>query len=98
VAISDGMGNGLRAREESSETLRLLKQLLQTGISEQVAIESINSILALRTTDEIFATLDLAIVNLQNAVLRFLKIGSFPSGIKRGEEVFQIEASNLPIG
>src|SRR5699024_9793616 len=63
VAISDGMGNGLRAREESSETLRLLKQLLQTGISEQVAIESINSILALRTTDEIFATLDLAIVN-----------------------------------
>lgn len=98
VAISDGMGNGLRAREESSETLRLLKQLLQTGISEQVAIESINSILALRTTDEIFATLDLAIVNLQNAVLRFLKIGSVPSFIKRGDEVFQIEASNLPIG
>src|SRR5699024_1832519 len=46
LAISDGMGNGLRAREESSETLRLLKQLLQTGISEQVAIESINSILS----------------------------------------------------
>lgn len=98
LAISDGMGNGLRAREESSETLRLLEQLLQTGISEQIAIESINSILALRTTDEIFATLDLAIVNLQNAMLRFLKIGSVPSFIKRGEEVFQIEASNLPIG
>lgn len=98
LAISDGMGNGLRAREESSETLRLLEQLLQTGISEQVAIESINSILALRTTDEIFATLDLAIVNLQNAMLRFLKIGSVPSFIKRGDDVFQIEASNLPMG
>lgn len=98
LAISDGMGNGLRAREESSETLRLLKQLLQTGISESVAIESINSILALRTSDEIFATLDLAIVNLQNASLRFVKIGSVPSFLKRGNEVIQIDGSSLPIG
>ncbi|MEI3604578.1 stage II sporulation protein E [Pseudogracilibacillus sp. SE30717A] len=98
LAISDGMGNGLRAREESMETLRLLEQILQTGISEQVAIKSINSILALRTTDEIFATLDLAIINLHNAMLRFLKIGSTPSFIKRGDDVIQLEANNLPIG
>ena len=98
LAISDGMGNGLRAREESMETLRLLKQILQTGISEQVAIKSINSILSLRTTDEIFATLDLAIINLHDATLRSLKIGSSPSFIKRGREVIQIAANNLPIG
>src|SRR5699024_792684 len=59
MAISDGMGNGKRAREESEETLRLLHQILQTGIPEHVAIKSINSILSLRTTDEMFATLDL---------------------------------------
>lgn len=98
VAISDGMGNGLRAREESRETLRLLEQILQSGISEQVAIKSINSILALRTTDEVFATLDLAMINLHNATLRFIKIGSSPSFIKRGDEVIQLEGSNLPIG
>lgn len=98
LAISDGMGNGLRAREESMETLRLLEQILQTGISEQVAIKSINSILALRTTDEIFATLDLAIINLHNAALQFLKIGSSPSFIKRGDEIIQMESNNLPIG
>src|SRR5699024_6260804 len=60
LAISDGMGNGHRAREESEETLRLLQQILQTGIPEHIAIKSINSILSLRTTEEIFATLDLA--------------------------------------
>lgn len=98
LAISDGMGNGVRAREESSETLKLLEQILHTGISEQVAIKSINSILALRTTDEVFATLDLAIINLHNAIVRFLKIGSSPSFIKRGNEIIQIESSNLPIG
>src|SRR5690625_1620325 len=98
LAISDGMGNGIRAREESMETLRLLEQILRTGISEQVAIKSINSILALRTTDEIFATLDLAMINLHNATLRCLKIGSSPSYIKRGKEIIPIEGNNLPIG
>lgn len=98
MAISDGMGNGVRASEESRETLRLLQQILQTGIPEKVAIKSINSILALRTTDEMFATLDLAVINLHNAFVRFLKIGSTPSFVKRGNQLIKIEASNLPMG
>lgn len=98
MAISDGMGNGERAQEESRETLRLLQQILQTGIPEQVAIKSINSILSLRTTDEMFATLDLAMINLHNANVRFLKIGSSPSFIRRGSDMLTIEASNLPMG
>ncbi|TMN22338.1 stage II sporulation protein E [Lentibacillus cibarius] len=98
LAISDGMGNGQRANEESEETLRLLQQILQTGIPEKVAIKSINSILSLRTRDEMYATLDLAVVNLHNAFVRFLKIGSTPSFIKRGDEIIKVEASNLPMG
>src|SRR5699024_1037359 len=98
LAISDGMGNGKRAREESRETLRLLKQILQSGIEEQVAIKSINSILALRSPDEMFATLDLAVINLHNAYIRFLKISSAPSFVIRGNDIRKIESSNLPIG
>src|SRR5690625_1493900 len=98
LAISDGMGNGKRAREESRETLRLLRQILQSGIQEKIAIQSINSILSLRTTDEMFATLDLAVVNLHNAHAQFLKVGSSPSFIKRHDQFMQIKASNLPIG
>lgn len=98
MAISDGMGNGKRAREESMETLRLLQQILQTGIPEKVAIKSINSILSLRSTDEMFATLDLAVIDLHDAFVRFLKIGSTPSFIKRGEKMLKVEASNLPMG
>lgn len=98
VAISDGMGNGERAHVESVETLRLLQQILQSGIEEKVAIKSINSILSLRTTDEIFSTLDLAVVDLHDAAVKFLKIGSTPSFIKRGSQLMKVEASNLPIG
>ena len=98
MAISDGMGNGARAQEESGETLRLLQQILQTGIPEHIAIKSINSILSLRTTDEMFATLDLAMINLHDANIRYLKIGSSPSFIKRQDDILTVEASNLPMG
>jgi len=98
IAISDGMGNGERAHVESKETLELLQKILQSGIEEKVAIKSVNSVLSLRTTDEIFSTLDLAMIDLQNAKTRFLKIGSTPSFIKRGTKVLKVQASNLPMG
>ncbi|WP_419095395.1 stage II sporulation protein E [Aeribacillus kexueae] len=98
LAISDGMGNGERAHFESNETIKLLQKILQSGIDEQVAIKTVNSILSLRTTDEMYSTLDLAIIDLQDASCKFMKVGSTPSFIKRGEKVLKVQASNLPIG
>lgn len=98
IAISDGMGNGERAHFESMETLTLLQKILQSGIEEKVAIKSVNSVLSLRTNDEIFSTLDLAMIDLQNADAKFLKIGSTPSFVKRGKKIMKIQASNLPMG
>nr|WP_245701278.1 stage II sporulation protein E [Shouchella lonarensis] len=98
VAISDGMGNGEKAYLQSRETLQLLQEVLQSGIEETVAIQSVNSILALRNTEDMFATLDLAMIDLQDAQATFLKIASTPSFIKRGSHVSKVEAGNLPIG
>ena len=98
LAISDGMGNGERAHIESTETLQLLQKILLSGIEEKTAIKAVNSILSLRTTDEIFSTLDLAMIDLHDAKAKFLKICSTPSFVKRGSKVFKIECSNLPIG
>ncbi|SPU18563.1 stage II sporulation protein E, serine phosphatase [Niallia circulans] len=98
VAISDGMGNGEKAHLESSETLKLLQKVLQSGIEETVAIKSVNSILSLRNTEEMFSTLDLAMIDMQDAGAKFLKIGSTPSFIKRKDHVIKIEAGNLPMG
>ena len=77
---------------------KLLQKILQSGIEEKVAIKSVNSVLSLRTTDEIFSTLDLAMIDLQNASAKFLKICSTPSFIKRGDKVIKIHSSNLPMG
>ena len=98
VALSDGMGNGVRARAESSTALSMLEQLLQSGIDERLAVKSVNSILLLRSPDEMFATVDLALIDLYTAHATMLKIGSTPSFIKRGREIIPIAANNLPIG
>ncbi|UQZ84920.1 Stage II sporulation protein E [Paenibacillus konkukensis] len=98
VALSDGMGNGERARAESSTALDILQQLLQSGMDEKLAIKSVNSVLMLRSSDEMYATVDVALIDLYNANTTFLKIGSTPSFIKRGSEVFPITANNLPVG
>ncbi|WP_206184322.1 stage II sporulation protein E [Sporolactobacillus sp. Y61] len=98
LAISDGMGSGERAGVESKDTLQLLAKVLKSGIHETLAIKSINSILSLRSTEEIYATLDLALIDLQNAKSKFLKIGSNPSFIKRGNKIWIQDSGNLPIG
>lgn len=98
VALSDGMGNGQRAQEESNAALKLLHRLLQSGMSEERAVDTVNSILSLRSADEMFATVDLAIIDLNTAKGRFMKIGSTPGFIKRGKQVMMLSASNPPIG
>ncbi|MBM7097950.1 MULTISPECIES: stage II sporulation protein E [Alteribacter] len=98
LAISDGMGNGKRAHLESNDTIELLKNILRSGIEETVAIKSINSVLALRSEEEMFSTLDLVMIDMQDASAKFLKVGSIPSFLKRGRQVKMIESGNLPIG
>jgi stage II sporulation protein E len=98
LAVSDGMGNGERAHRESSAALELLKKLLKAGFDEQLAIQTVNSTLLLRSRDEIFTTLDMTLIDLYSARAEFLKIGSAPSFLKRGQSVRAISGNNVPIG
>lgn len=98
LAVSDGMGNGERAHMESMAALELLQQLLQTGLDQEVALKSVNSVLSLRSTDEVFATVDLAMIDLFSLQTQFIKCGSIPSFIKRGSQVINITGNNLPMG
>lgn len=98
VALSDGMGNGERAKRESASALSILEQLLQSGMDERLAVKSVNSILLLRSADEMFTTIDLALIDLYTAEATFLKSGSTPSFIKRGGDVIPVAAGNLPAG
>lgn len=62
VSLSDGMGNGERAQQESSAALNILEELLQSGMDEKLAIKSVNSVLMLRSPEEMYATVDMALM------------------------------------
>lgn len=98
VSLSDGMGNGERAQLESSAALGMLEKLLQSGMDEKLAVKSVNSVLLLRSPDEFYATVDMALIDQFSARATFMKIASAPSFIRRGSEVIPITSSNLPIG
>ncbi|OPY56714.1 MAG: Stage II sporulation protein E [Pelotomaculum sp. PtaU1.Bin035] len=98
LVISDGMGVGPRAALESGITISLLRHLLELGFGQDLAIKTVNSILALRSPGESFATVDLAMVDLYSGHADFVKIGATPSYLLRGGLVSQIKASSLPVG
>ncbi|MDD2585703.1 MAG: stage II sporulation protein E [Syntrophomonadaceae bacterium] len=98
VALSDGMGVGEKACNESQAAVRLLENLLSTGYSRETALKTINSVLLLRSTAETFATVDMVMVDLYTAEVDFIKVGSAPSFIKRGKKVGVVTSNSLPIG
>ncbi len=98
MVLSDGMGNGPRANNESHTTVSMLEQMLAAGFDQETAIRTINSVLVLRSADETFATVDLSMVNLHSGEAEFLKIGAAPSFIKHGGVIRTVKSSTLPIG
>ncbi|WP_197274788.1 SpoIIE family protein phosphatase [Halolactibacillus sp. JCM 19043] len=98
LAISDGMGNGRKAQKESMRTLELLNKILQSGMDEVIAIQSINQLLSLRQDFDMYATLDLAMIDLQSGKLQCVKVGAATSFVKRKQSVDTLTSSNLPIG
>ena len=98
IILSDGMGNGPRAAAESKATTTMLERLLEAGFQKEVVLRSVNSLLQLRSGEEIFATVDMALIDLADGVVELLKIGAAPSFLKRGKEVFKLGASSLPLG
>ena len=98
IALSDGMGTGVKAAEESKATVNLLEKLLNAGVEKESAIKLINSVLILKAYDESFATLDMLVFDMYSGEGEFIKTGGVASYIKRGGNVITINAGSLPTG
>lgn len=99
VLLSDGMGIGSKAAQQSATTVHLLQQLMAVGFDLDVTVKTVNSLLLLlHTPEETFATVDLVVIDLHNGEADFVKIGSAPSFIKRVREVSTVRSTSLPLG
>lgn len=98
MILSDGMGSGEAAERESESVLLLLEKMLSAGFKEETAIRLINSVLALRAEQNMFATLDISRINLYGGTCEFIKIGGAATYLRRGKWLECVEAKTLPIG
>ena len=97
VAISDGMGTGNQAKKSSTQALKMLENLLLSGFDKKTSLDLINSSL-INQDNEVFATLDIAIVDLYKGNIEFIKSGACPTYIKNNKRVQIIKANSLPTG
>lgn len=98
IALSDGMGKGESASRESALTITSLYNLMKAGFDVELALKTINSLLLFKSTEEIFSTVDLGLLNRVTGKIKFFKIGAAATFIKRGDKVETIKVSALPIG
>jgi len=98
--LSDGMGSGRLAKDESRFTLKVLKSILDTGMDLKNGITLMNSLLKIKNRYETYATLDLISINKKNLKSHFFKNGAMHSYIYSSLEnrLVRINSSSLPIG
>jgi len=98
MAISDGMGVGAGAAQEAEATVRLLECFYEAGFDEEIIFHTINQVLLLRSAREMYATVDICLVDTAEGKAKFIKIGAPPSYILRGDEVITVSTPTLPLG
>ena len=97
VALSDGMGTGPEARKSSQIAVKMLERLLMSGFDKDTSIDLINTTI-MNTDEEIFATLDIAIIDLYNGKVEFIKNGACPTYVKNKRKVQIVKSLSLPTG
>ena len=99
LAISDGMGSGPEARKNSKVAIKILERSLKAGFEKDLSVQSVNSAIYAGGQDQdMYATLDVGIMDLYAGKVEFMKHAACPTYLKRKDQVRMIQADNLPTG
>lgn len=95
--MSDGMGSGLCAREQSTLILSLMERFIDANIGIKQAIKLVNQ-MALLQNEERYATLDVLSIDRFKKEAILYKSGSIQTYLLRDHCVYAFSSSSLPIG
>lgn len=99
AAISDGMGKGYEANQESTATLKLVDDITNTAISTPTALQILNTFFYIQDYLEKYSTLDFLEIDRSNGELLFYKMGAASSYIFHRDGTFaKIVNEGLPFG
>lgn len=99
VILSDGMGCGDEAAQDSGRVVAILEKFLRSGLDPAVAMKILNSVMLLRDGENWgYATVDLMCVDLFSGETCFYKYGAAPSYVKNGKSIRRIKGESLAPG
>lgn len=98
LAISDGMGSGPEARKSSKIAIKMLERLLKSGFNNDSALKLINTTISANTEEDMYATLDVNILDLYEGDMKLIKNGACPTFVKRNGKVEILKSVTLPTG
>ena len=99
VILSDGMGSGDQAAQESVAAVEILEQLLTAGMEPGCAMRLLNAAAMLKNGEDWgYATVDLCCIDLFTGETRFYKYGAAPSYIKTGRAIRRVKCTSLAAG
>ena len=96
--VCDGMGSGEAARQESERAARLLWKFLSARVEPEAALAAANALLVARGAGDMFATVDMCLLDDRAGKAQFWKQAASRSLIAREGEVLVIEGGRLPLG
>lgn len=98
MVVSDGMGKGKKAAAESLLVTKTLISLLKAGVTPDLALKMINTVMLMKDDEESYATVDLAIIDRISGKVKFYKIGAASTLIRHREKVEEVKLSAVPLG
>ncbi len=98
LMLCDGMGSGEAACRESTAAVSLVENFFKAGFDDAVIFDTINRLLQLKGSDEVFTTVDLCVIDLKSGSARFTKIGAESSYLVNSEGLMEVSPGSLPMG
>ena len=99
VLLSDGMGSGEKAAQESISVVRILERFLRAGVEPGTAMKILNSVMLLKNGETWgYATVDLMCIDLFTGQTGFYKYGAAPSYIRAGKAVRRVRGASMAAG
>lgn len=98
AALSDGMGHGALARQESGQTVTLLRLCLEAGYTRPQTLTAVNGMMLLAGRGERFSTVDLLTIDLWTGQAALDKLGAASSRLLRGRTMSELSGDALPLG
>lgn len=98
LIISDGMGKGSRAAVESKLVVTTMAELMEAGFDVDIAMKTVNAILMTGRENDMFATVDLAVIDKETGRAQIFKMGAASTFVKHDGKVSALKRAAPPAG